>query len=408
MGRQRMGLTTRVFAGMVLGVVFGLVAPGAVDAVNIVGELFLNAIQMVVVLLILFCVTLGVAELGDTRAVGKVGVAILLFASVTNLLSTLAGIFAGLVTNPAAGVTLPEPARVAAPIAPSWKEIALSIVPANLIDALIKANVLGVMFFSILLGVALVMIGKKAQPVLELLRSGSEAIIAMVGMIIRFAPYAVFTLTAYTVAKFGSLVLTAMVKLLLVIWVGTFLFVVAYAVVVNLLVLRRNPVTFFKSLGAASMMALATCSSMATMPVNVENTTRLGVPRETATMVIAAGMTMINGGSSFYKAIGVVFVATLYGVRLSGTQLLVVAALSAFLITAGVPAAGTLAISVALTALGIPIQGIALLMAIDRLRDMASTWGNVVIHSLGACTIHLVTSGSKMGRAHISNIQDLG
>jgi Na+/H+-dicarboxylate symporter len=395
MGRRRMGLTARVFAGMILGVVFGLVAPGAVDAANIVGELFLNAIQMVVVLLILFCVTLGVAELGDIRAVGKVGAATLLFAAVTNLLSSLAGVFAGLATNPAVGITVPEQVKVAAPIVPSWKEIVLSIVPANLMDALLKANVLGIMFFSIFLGVALVAIGKKAQPILELLRSGSEAITAMVRMIIRFAPYAVFTLMAYTVSRFGSVVLTAMVKLLLVIWVGTFLFVVTYAVLVNLLILRQSPVRFFKSLGEASMMALATCSSMATMPVNVENTTRLGVPRETATMVIGAGMAMINGGSSFYKAIGAVFIATLYGVSLSGTQLVVVTALSAFLITAGVPAAGTLAISVVLTALGIPIQGIALLMAIDRLRDMVSTWGNVVIHSLGACAVHSVTSGSK-------------
>ncbi len=124
-------------------------------------------------------------------------------------------------------------------------------------------------------------------------------------------------------------------------------------VLVNLIIVKQSPVRFFKSLGEASMMALATCSSMATMPVNVENTTRLGVPRETATMVIGAGTAIINGGSSFYKAIGVVFIASLYGVTLSGTQLLVVAALSAFLVTAGVPAAGTLSIAVALTALGI-------------------------------------------------------
>lgn len=390
MGEKRMELTTKVFIGMALGVVFGLVAPGAVDTVNIVGDLFLNAIKMVVIFLILFSVTVGVADLGDMRTVGKAGGATILFAAVTNALSSLAGVFAGVITNPAAGVSVPEAAKVAMPTAPSWKDIVLSVVPANVPDALVKANVLAIIFFSMFLGVALVMIGKKGQPVLDVLRSGSEAISAMVRMIIQFAPYAVFTLMAYTVAKFGSVVLTAMAKLILVIWVGTILFVVAYVVLVHLVLLKQSPMTFFKSLGEASLMALATCSSMATMPVNVENTTRLGVPRETATMVIGAGTAIINGGSSFYKAVGVLFIASLYGVHLSGSQLLVVAALSAFVVTAGVPAAGTLTIAVALTALGLPIQGIALLMAIDRLRDMISTWGNVVVHSLGACAVNAI------------------
>lgn len=143
------------------------------------------------------------------------------------------------------------------------------------------------------------------------------------------------------------------------------------------------------------MMAIATCSSMAAMPVNVETThSRLGVPRETATMVIGAGTAIINGGSGFYKAIGVVFVASLYGVHLTGLQLLVVATVTAFVVSAGVPAAGTLAIAVALSAFGIPLEGIALLMAIDRLRDMISTWGNVVIHSLAACTVHAFIRGN--------------
>ncbi len=209
MGQKRMELTTKVFIGMVLGIVFGLVAPGAVDTVDVVGDLFLNAIRMVVVPLILFSVTLGMAGLGDMRTVEKAGMVTILFAAITNILSSLAGVVVGVITNPAAGVTVAEGAKVTAPAVPSWKEIVLSIVPANVPDALVRANVLAIIFFSMFLGVALVIIGKKAQPVMDVLRSGSEAITAMVRMIIRFAPYAVFTLMAYTVAKFGPVVLTA-------------------------------------------------------------------------------------------------------------------------------------------------------------------------------------------------------
>ena len=201
---------------------------------------------------------------------------------------------------------------------------------------------------------------------------------------------------ASTMAEVGTSALAAMVKLLAAIWIGTILFVVVYSTIVNLAIVKRSPIVFFKALGDVSMMGIATCSSMATMPLNVERThEKLSVPRETAAMVIGAGTSIINGGSSFYKAIGIVFVASLYGVELSPPQLLVVAAIAAFLITAGVPAAGTLAIAVGASAIGIPVEGIALLMAIDRLRDMVSTWGNVVIHSLGATLVHAVATPSR-------------
>ncbi len=389
MGRKQLSLTTKVFLGMVLGIGFGLVAPGPSGTIKIVGDLFINAIKMVVVPLILFSVTLGVADIRDMRTVGKAGVATVLFAAITNLASSLFGVVVGVLVNPAGGVSVPETAQVVEPTVPSWKDIVLSIVPSNVFDAIAKDNVLAIIFFSMFLGIALVKIGKKAEPILGVLRSGSEAIVTMIRMILRFAPYAVFALMAYTVAEYGASILTAMAQLLVTIWIGTILFVVAYTAIVNLLIVKQSPIKFFKALGEASMMAVATCSSMAAMPVNVENThSKLGVPRETATMVIGAGTAIINGGSGFYKAIGVVFVASLYGVQLAGIQLLVVAAVTAFVVSAGVPAAGTLAIAVALTAFGIPLEGIALLMAIDRLRDMVSTWGNVVIHSLGACTVH--------------------
>ncbi len=388
-----MGLTTKVFLGMVGGVVFGLLAPNAAVAIDVVGDLFIRAIQMVVVPLILFSVTLGVAEIRDMKTLGRAGVATLLFAAVTNSLSSVSGVFAGVLVDPASGVTVPDAAQMVTPIMPSWKDILLSVVPSNVLEALAEGNVLAIIFFSALLGVALVSIGDKGKPVVQFLRSGAEVISAMIRIILRFAPYGVFVLMASTMAEVGTSALAAMVKLLAAIWIGTILFVVVYSTVVNLAIVKRRPIVFFEALGDVSMMGIATCSSMATMPLNVERThEKLSVPRETAAMVIGAGTSIVNGGSSFYKAIGIVFVASLYGVELSPPQLLVVAAIAAFLITAGVPAAGTLSIAVGASAIGIPVEGIALLMAIDRLRDMVSTWGNVVIHSLGATFVDAVAT----------------
>ncbi len=391
-----MSLTTKVFLGMVCGVVFGLLAPNAAVAIDVVGDLFIRAIQMVVVPLILFSVTLGVAEIRDMKTLGRAGVATLLFAAVTNSLSSVSGVLTGVLVDPASGVTVADAAQMVTPTMPSWKDILLSVVPSNVLEAFAEGNVLAIIFVSALLGVALVSIGDKGKPVVEFLRSGSEVISAMIRIILRFAPYGVFVLMASTMAEVGTSALAAMVKLLAAIWIGTILFVVVYSTIVNLAIVKRSPIVFFKALGDVSMMGIATCSSMATMPLNVERThEKLSVPRETAAMVIGAGTSIINGGSSFYKAIGIVFVASLYGVELSPPQLLVVAAIAAFLITAGVPAAGTLAIAVGASAIGIPVEGIALLMAIDRLRDMVSTWGNVVIHSLGATLVHAVATPSR-------------
>lgn len=396
LGQNKLSLTTKVFIGLVLGSLFGLILPDIAPSLKIVGDLFVRAIRMVILPLILLCVTAGVAQLGDMRTVGKSGVGMLVYAAVVNLCSSLAGVLVGVLVNPAKGVDIPSGLKAATVNAPSAKDIILSIIPDNIFTALTANNMLAIIFFSMLVGIAIIMSKEKGQKLLAVVQSGSDVVAQLIGVIIKFTPYAVFALLAVTIAQHGAAVLGSLAKLLAAIWVGTTLFVVLWTFVVCTLVTKKSWFKFISSTAEAVMMALATCSGAATMPLNVANTEKfLGVPKQIGAMVIGTGTVIINGGSSFYKAIATYFVATLYGATLTVGDLTIITVLSAFIITAGVPAAGTLTAAVILTYLGVPLEGIGMLMGIDRLRDMISTAGNVVVQSNAASTIHTI-SGEKL------------
>lgn len=396
MSGKKMKFTTKVFIGLILGVIFGIVLPEYAPSLKIFGDLFMKAIKMVIIPLILLCVTAGVAQMGDIRTVGKVGISMLIFAAVTNFLSSLTGVMFGVIFNPAKGVIIPASleGKFSAD-APKASEIILSIIPDNIFQAFNTNNILAIIFFAMMLGVAIVMAGKKGKVLLDVVQSGSDVVGEIIEIVIKFTPYAVFCLLAVTVSKYGATILGSLAKFVVIIWIGTIFFGLVWSFIICTFVTKIPFIKFLKSTSEAFMMGLATCSSSATMPLNVTNTEKyLGIPREMGAMVIGTGTAIINGGSSFYKALGAYFIATLFGVTLTTSNLVMITVMSSFLITAGVPAAGTLGIAVILSSLGVPLEGIALLMGVDRLRDMISTGVNIVIHSLGATAVNTIAGKS--------------
>jgi Na+/H+-dicarboxylate symporter len=396
MRKHKIGATAQIVIAMLAGALLGALLPGVASHLRFVGDIFINAVKMMVVPLLLCSIALGIADLRDIKNVGTVGIATLAFAAVTNLLSSFFGTIAGVLTHPGAGLKPLNGVQAVASGALSWNDVLLSIVPENIVDAMAKSNLLAVIAFSVLVGLAILGVRERAEPVVALLRSSLDIISAVLKMVIAVAPFAVFALIANVVATTGWAVLVAMMKMVVVVWVGIAAFIVGYVFVIHILFLRSSPLQFFRKTSEASLMALATCSGMVTMPVTIRNATELGVPRDKAALVVGTGTALINGGSSFYKAAAVVFVASLYGTTLTLHQLCIVVLLSAFLVTAGVPAAGTMSVAVALTMFGIPLEGIAALMAIDRIRDMPSTWGNVISHALGARLVHHLSPGTSV------------
>lgn len=396
MAKRTIGTTTQIFVAMLAGAALGAVLPGVTSHLRVVGDIFINAVKMMVVPLLLCSIVVGIADLRDVRNVGTVGIATIAFAAVTNLLAAFFGTVAGVLTQPGAGLKPGNGVQAVANAQLSLRDVLLSIVPDNIVDAMAKSNLLAVIAFSALLGLAIVSVRERGEPVVALLRSSLDIISAVLKMIIAAAPLAVCALIANVVATTGWTVLAAMLRMVLVVWAGIGIFIVGYVSVIHIVLLRNSPLEFFRRTSEASLMALATCSGMVTMPVTIRNATELGVPHDKAALVVGTGTALINGGSSFYKAAAVVFVASLYGTTLSLHQLFIVVLLSAFLVTAGVPAAGTMSVAVALTMFGIPLEGIATLMAIDRIRDMPSTWGNVVTHALGARVVHHFSLGTSV------------
>ncbi len=389
MANIRLNFTTKVFIAMILGIIFGLAFPKTAPSLQIFGDLFVKAIRMVILPMILLSVTAGIAQMGDMRTVGKTGVAMFLYAATVNFFSAFAGILVGVIVNPAGGIVIPSGLKAGAVAVPTASSVILSIIPDNIFAALAANNILAVVFFAMFLGVAIIMAGEKGKPLLHVIQSGSDVIAEIIRVVIKVTPYAVFCLLSIIIAKNGPAILGSLAKFLGAIWAGTILFVLVFSFVVCAFVTKKSWKHFIASSAEVTMMAMATCSGAATMPLNVANTEKyLGIPKQIGTLVIGTGTVIINGGSAFYKAIATYFLATLYGVTLSIPDLFFIIMLSAFVITAGVPAAGTLTTAIALNAFGVPLEGIALLMGVDRLRDMVSTAGNVVTQSAGAAVVY--------------------
>lgn len=385
----RLSFTTKVFVAMVLGIVFGVIFPKFAPSLQIFGDLFIKAIKMVILPMILLCVTAGIAQMGDMRTVGRTGVAMLVYAAVVNFFSAVAGIGVGILVNPASGVIIPSGLKAGTFAPPTASAVILSIVPDNIFGALAANNILAIVFFAMFLGVAIIMAGERGKPLLNVIQSGSDVVAEIIRVVIKVTPVAVFCLLSIIIAKNGPAIIGSLAKFLGAIWAGTIVYVLIFTFAVSVFVTKKSWREFIAGSAEATMMAMATCSGAATMPLNVANTEKyLGVPRQIGTLVIGTGTVIINGGSAFYKAIATYFLATLYGVSLTFPDLVLITVLSAFVITAGVPAAGTLTTAIALNAFGVPLEGIALLMGVDRLRDMVSTAGNVVTQSAGAAAVH--------------------
>ncbi len=388
---KKLSFATIVLIALILGIAFGLLAPGAAKSLSVVGTLFTRALKMVMIPMILFCVTAGIAKISSPKAVGKIGIATVVFALITNIFSSAFGVATILIGDPTRGVSIEGLAPAEAAAAPSFSEIITSIVPDNIFTALTSNNTLAIVFFAMLFGIAIVLSGEKGLKTAEIVESASEVTSTLIGMVIKFTPVGVFFLMANTIANHGMSILSAMAKFLLCIWVGTILFILLWGFIFCTFVAKLPFGKFLSSVKEAFMMGLATCSSAASMPLNIENTEKyLGVPKELSTMVMSIGTVIVNGGSDVYKAAGACFLASLYGVEMGLPQILTIVLTTSVLVTAGVPAAGTLTIAVLLSSMGVPVDGIALLMGVDRLRDMISTAGNVYMHSLAAVVINKV------------------
>jgi len=396
-------LALAVLVGLALDQETGVLGVTFYSIFDFVGKLFLNALKMLIVPLIISSIVVGVAGVGGTHGLGRLGGKTIGYYMATSLLAILVGLVAVNLIQP--GVVQGDPREVFGFTGDTAAlqekigdkgggdvvEVFLRMIPTNVVEAAAQGQMLGLIFFSLLYGFFLTRITEDyAEAQYNFFQGMFEIMMRITDLIMRFAPLGVFALVARTVmdtglAAFGPL---ALFVLTVVLALG-----VHFLVVLPLLLYFLggvNPLRHYQAMGAALLTAFSTASSSATLPVTMECVEKnAGVSNKVTSFVLPLGATVNMDGTALYECVAALFIAQAYGIELSmGTQFLVVLlALLTSIGVAGIPAASLVAIAIILGAVGLPLEGIGLILAVDRILDMLRTAVNVYSDSCGAVII---------------------
>lgn len=345
------------------------------------GKIFLNLINMLVVPIVFLSITLGTAGLGDPKKLGRIGLKTIGYFVITTSIAISIGIGLAYVFQPGSfGQFDLSTAEFNASEAPPVAETLLNILPTNPVKAFVEGNMLQIITFSIFIGLALTMLGNKVKGVLNLLEEGNKIMMYLVNLVMKFAPLGTFGLIASAVGKQGFDAMKAMglymVVVLLALLVHT---VVTYGGSIALLA-KRNPIQFFKGFAPAMGVAFSTSSSNATLPVSMSVAQKnLKVPKSISSFVQPLGATINMDGTAIMQGVATIFIAQVVGSELTMVQLItvVLTAVLASVGTAGVPGVGLIMLAMVLQSVNLPVEGIALIIGIDRLLDMTRTAVNI-------------------------------
>jgi Na+/H+-dicarboxylate symporter len=379
-------LTTKIFIGLLAGIIVGLFFTSNPEVVQTfispIGTLFLNLIKMIIVPLVFSSLIVGAASTGDIKTLGRIGGKTLVYYLATTAVAIVIGLIIGAILQPGAGITIPMGIEAAEAEQPSVIDTFLNIIPANPLKGLVDGNMLQIIVFALFLGIGITSLpGEKGKPMLDFFDSMAEVMYKITSFIMSLAPYGVFGLIAPVVATNGPSVLLPLIKVVAAVYIGSILHaVIVYSSAVKILG-KMNPLTFFKGVAPAAITAFTTCSSSGTLPVTIKNVKEnFGVSDKVASFVLPLGATINMDGTALYQGVCALFIAQAYGITLTMGQMLtiILTATLGSIGTAGVPGAGVIMLTIVLNAVGLPLEGIALVAGVDRVLDMARTCVNVV------------------------------
>ena len=387
---KKLSLFTRIMIGFVLGIVIGLVFGPKASAVAFLGTILTRLLTMVVAPLVLGLLICAAADVKDFKTLGKIGGKTLAIFLSTTAIAVAIGLVLSNVMQIGAGFVMPTDVSYSAKDVPSVVDTLMGIIPTNPFNALSTQNLLQIIFFALLLGFALIKLGDKGAPVLNFFRSWTEAWKEITNIVLEFTPYGVFGLMANIVGQYGMDVMLPFIKTIAACYITCFLFTVfvqgglmvgAYA--------HISPLKFFKIMKEAMLFVFATCSSVATIPINLKCTKRVGVSEKIADFVIPFGAVMNMNGTAIYEAVAVVFASQVFGIHLTVTQqiMVMVTAVLASIGTAGIPGSGLVMLTIVLNAVNLPLETIGLLAGIDRILNMARVIPNIVGDAAAAVVV---------------------
>ncbi|MCG8606217.1 dicarboxylate/amino acid:cation symporter [bacterium] len=375
-----MKLWAKILIGLVAGMITGIVLGPIAKHIRPIGTLFINAIQMLVVPLIFSSLVVGVMSMKDPKKMGRVGLKTMALYLGTTAVAITIGLFLGTVLQPGVGMDLQTAEPVTPTEAPSFAETLVNLVPSNPVSSFASGSVLQIIVFSIFLGIAINLAGEKAKPVGNFFEAFAEVMYKLTTMIMAMAPYGVFALMAWVAGEYGLTVLLPLMRVILGVYLGCVIHsILTYGGAIALLA-RLNPIQFFKGIVDAQAVAFTTTSSSGTLPVSLSCAQKnLGVSKSVSSFVLPLGATINMDGTALYQGINALFIAQAYGVDLSFANYITIILTStlASIGAAGVPGAGLIMLTLVLTSVGLPLEGVAIVAGIDRILDMARTTVNI-------------------------------
>ncbi len=393
---MKLKLHWQILIALVLAILYGLFLPEYVGYVKWMGDLFLNALRMIIVPLVLTSIITGVTNIGSEKNLGRLGLKTLTYYVVTSLFAILVGLFWVNLLQPGVGANLGLTQKVTGLEAArqSFGKTLIDIIPKNIFVAFTKGKMLSIIFFALMFGYFITRLGEKHRLILtDLFDAFFEAMMKLTMFIIKFTPLGIFGIVANVVSR-QSGHLGALAGSLGVYMITVFLGLIFHATITLPTLVKfigkLNPVKHAKAMATALLTAFSTSSSSATLPLTMEAIeNNAGVSNKISSFVLPLGATVNMDGTALYECVAAMFIAQAYGIHLGFIQQIVVVftALLASIGAAGIPMAGLVMITIILSAVGLPLEGVGLILAVDRILDMSRTTVNVWSDSCGAVII---------------------
>ena len=393
--KKAIGLSTTIFISLLVGAVFGIilhyVVPDSDFKTNVIiegilyvcGQGFIRLMQMLVVPLVFCSLVCGSMAIGDTKTLGKVGVKTILFYIATTAIAVSIALLTAYTIDPGLGLDM-EKIQVAevsqAAASPTIADTLLNIIPKNPVNAMANGDMLPIIVFALFVGVMLAKLGHKTDVVANFFSQFNDVMMEMTNTVMKIAPLGVFCLISRTFATVGFSAFLPMLKYMGCVVLALLIQCFGVYQIMLFIFTRLNPLKFIKKFLPVMGFAFSTATSNATIPMSIDTLTKkMGVSKQISSFTIPLGATINMDGTSIMQGVAVVFIAQAFGIELTLGNLatVVLTATIASIGTAGVPSVGLVTLAMVLTSVGLPTEGIALIMGIDRILDMIRTAVNI-------------------------------
>lgn len=392
-----MKLWQQVLIGMVLGIIAGFVLKEDAVVLKPLGTIFMNLIKMVVVPLIFLALVSGITSMDDPANFTRVGLKGIATYMLTAMFAVVLGIISGLIFQPGVGVELDPATLGAAPVAasapPALGEFLLALIPTNALRAMTEDHFLQVIVFSIFTGITMNVLGEKVHNLRILVREAAQVTFKMIEMIVRLAPFAAFGYISWMVGTQGTEVIVSLIWLVVAVLAACLVQYLLFGVLIAFMG-GLSPLPFYKKMILTQSLAFATSSSKATLTTAMrELQQKLGVSEKSTNFLLPLGACINMDGTSIYLGICAVFFSQMYGIPLDFHHylILILTATLGSMGAAGIPSGSIIFMGMVLSSVGLPVEGIALILGVDRLLDMVRTTINIT----GDCTITLCVDATE-------------